>query len=144
MIRSGAKRHVQLRRPGAGQFGEVHLPEDERAQLVERVAGSVSFQRSPQLRKLFLYLCQIAGKSSGPGVSEHQIGIVDGHRTVALAISPFIRRSVVDSNNYNHTSMIRTIQEIFRVPPRTRFLKSARPMTSMFTAQAESDALQTP
>jgi len=60
---------------GAGQFGEVHLPEAERAQLVERIAGSVSFQRSPRLRELFLYLCQIAGKSGSPGVSEHQIGI---------------------------------------------------------------------
>jgi hypothetical protein len=62
---------------------------------------------------------------------------VDGHRTVALAIGPFIRRNAVDSNNYNHTSMIRTIQDIFRIPPRTRFLKSARPMTSVFTAQAD-------
>src|SRR5206468_9641881 len=57
---------------------------------------------------------------------------VDGHRTVALAIGPFIRRNAVDSNNYNHTSMIRTIQEIFRIPQRTRFLKAARSMTSLF------------
>ncbi len=63
---------------------------------------------------------------------------VDGHRTVALAIGPFIRRGVVDSNHYTHTSMVRTIQEIFRIPPRTRFLKSARAMTSMFTAQADT------
>lgn len=62
---------------------------------------------------------------------------VDGHRTVALAISPFIRRGVVDSNNYNHSSMIRTIQEIFRIPAKTRFLESARPMTSIFTAQTD-------
>src|SRR5439155_7144377 len=62
---------------------------------------------------------------------------VDGHRTVALAIGPFIRRNAVDSNNYNHTSMIRTIQEIFRIPPRTRFLRSARSMTSVFTAQTD-------
>ena len=33
--------------------------------------------------------------------------------------------------------MIRTIQEIFRITPRTRFLKSARPMTSVFTAHAD-------
>ena len=62
---------------------------------------------------------------------------VDGHRTVALAIGPNIRRGVVDSNNYNHTSMIRTIQEIFQIPSRTRFLKAARPMTSVFTADAD-------
>ncbi|MGD0777686.1 MAG: bifunctional YncE family protein/alkaline phosphatase family protein, partial [Candidatus Solibacter sp.] len=59
---------------------------------------------------------------------------VDGHRTVALAIGPHIRRGVVDSNHYNQASMIRTIQEIFHIPPRTRFLRSARAMTSVFTA----------
>jgi YVTN family beta-propeller protein len=58
---------------------------------------------------------------------------VDGHRTVALAIGPRIRRGVVDSNNYNQLSMVRTIQEIFRIPPRTRYLNSARPMSSVFT-----------
>jgi YVTN family beta-propeller protein len=62
---------------------------------------------------------------------------VDGHRTLALAISPFIRRGVVDSNNYNHLSLVRTIQEIFRIEPRTRFVKAARPMTSIFTATAD-------
>jgi hypothetical protein len=61
---------------------------------------------------------------------------VDGHRTLALAIGPFIRRNAVDSNNYNQTSLIRTIQEVFRIPARTRFLKAARPMTSIFTARA--------
>jgi YVTN family beta-propeller protein len=59
---------------------------------------------------------------------------VDGHRTVALAIGPHIRRGVVDSNNYNHLSMVRTIQDIFRIPPQTRYAVAARPMTSLFTA----------
>jgi YVTN family beta-propeller protein len=62
---------------------------------------------------------------------------VDGHRTVALAIGPYIRRGVVDSNHYNHISMVRTIQEVFRIPARTRFLKAARPMTSVFTTEAD-------
>jgi YVTN family beta-propeller protein len=63
---------------------------------------------------------------------------VDGHRTVALAIGPHIRRGAVDSNHYNHTSMVRTIQEIFGIPPRTKFLKAARSMTSVFTTQADN------
>jgi hypothetical protein len=63
---------------------------------------------------------------------------VDGHRTLALAIGPFIRRGIVDSNNYNHLSMVRTIQDIFRIPPRTRFAEAARPMTSLFTATADA------
>jgi hypothetical protein len=65
---------------------------------------------------------------------------VDGHRTVALAIGPNVRRGAVDSNHYNHTSMVRTIQEIFGIPPRTKFLKNARGMTSLFTAQADKSA----
>jgi hypothetical protein len=32
--------------------------------------------------------------------------------------------------------MIRTIQDIFEIPSRTRFLKSARAMTSLFQAEA--------
>jgi YVTN family beta-propeller protein len=62
---------------------------------------------------------------------------VDGRRTVALAIGPYVRRGAVDSNNYNHSSLVRTIQTIFGIPARTRALQSARPMTSMFTAEAD-------
>lgn len=62
---------------------------------------------------------------------------VDGHRTVALAIGPYVRRAAVDSNYYTHVSMVRTIQEIYRIPPRTRFAKAARAMTSIFTTQPD-------
>ena len=62
---------------------------------------------------------------------------VDGHRTIGLAIGPHVRRDAVDSNHYNHTSMIRTIQEIFRIPQRTRALEAARAMTSIFTDKAD-------
>ncbi|MEO7143222.1 MAG: bifunctional YncE family protein/alkaline phosphatase family protein [Bryobacteraceae bacterium] len=68
---------------------------------------------------------------------------VDGRRTVALAIGPNIRRGAVDSNHYNHTSMVRTIQEIFQIPARTRFLASARAMNSMFTPQADTSSYKT-
>ncbi len=67
---------------------------------------------------------------------------VDGHRTVALAIGPHVRRNVVDSNHYNHESMVRTIQEIFRIPPRTRYLAAARAMTSIFTPEADTHPYQ--
>lgn len=62
---------------------------------------------------------------------------VDGHRTIALAIGPHVRREALDSNHYNHASMVRTIQDIFRIPPRTRYLASARAMNSVFTPQAD-------
>ncbi len=74
--------------------------------------------------------------------AQNGVDHVDGHRTVALAIGPHVRRAEVDSNHYNHTSMVRTIQEIFRIPPRTRFLKSARAMTSIFTRDADTAPYQ--
>ncbi len=67
---------------------------------------------------------------------------VDGHRTVALAIGPHIRRHAVDSNYYTQLSMVRTMQELFGIAPRTRFLAEARAMNSIFTAQADATAYQ--
>lgn len=61
---------------------------------------------------------------------------IDGHRTIALAIGPNIRRGVVDSNHYNQISMVKTIQELFQIPPRTVFLQNSRSMTSVFTPQS--------
>ncbi len=67
---------------------------------------------------------------------------VDGHRTMALAIGPYVRRKAVDSNNYNHVSMVRTIQTLFRIPARTRYLAAARPMTSVFTTERDTAPYQ--
>jgi len=61
---------------------------------------------------------------------------VDGRRTICLAIGPHIRRGVVDSNHYNHSSLIRTIQSIYRVQPQVRYAASARSMNTLFTTQA--------
>ncbi len=55
--------------------------------------------------------------------AQNGVDHVDGHRTIALAIGPHVRRGVVDSNHYNHTGLIRTIQEIYRIPARTRALR---------------------
>jgi YVTN family beta-propeller protein len=66
---------------------------------------------------------------------------VDGHRTVALAIGPHVRKGV-DSNFYDHSSMIRTIQDVFRIAPQTRFVAAARAMTSVFTPTADTTPYQ--
>ena len=58
---------------------------------------------------------------------------IDGHRTVALVVSPYTRRKVVDSTNYNQTSMVRTIELILGLPPMNQIDASATPMTSCFT-----------
>ena len=57
---------------------------------------------------------------------------IDGHRTVALVLSPYTGRHVVDSTNYNQTSMVRTIELILGLPPMNQFDASATPMASCF------------
>jgi YVTN family beta-propeller protein len=52
-----------------------------------------------------------------------QAGIdhVDGHRTVALAISPYTRRGAVDSTYYSHLSMVKTIERMLGLPTMSIF-----------------------
>ncbi len=69
--------------------------------------------------------------------AQNGVDHVDGHRTVALAIGPHIRRAAVDSNHYTQLSMVRTIQEIFEISAQTRYLKSARAMNSIFTVEPD-------
>lgn len=57
---------------------------------------------------------------------------IDGHRTVAMAISPYTRRHALDSTQYNQTSMVRTIELILGLPPMTQLDSSATPMASCF------------
>ena len=57
---------------------------------------------------------------------------VDGHRTVALCISPYTRRHVVDSTQYNQTGMVKTIEMILGLPPMNQIDLSATPMRNCF------------
>jgi YVTN family beta-propeller protein len=65
---------------------------------------------------------------------------IDGHRTVALVVSPYTRRNVVDSTNYNQTSMVRTIELILGLPPMNQIDASATPMNSCFMEKADMTA----
>lgn len=62
---------------------------------------------------------------------------VDAHRSVALAISPYVRRNYVDSTMYSTSSMLRTMELILGVEPMTQFDAAALPMYNSF--QAEPD-----
>ena len=65
---------------------------------------------------------------------------VDAHRTVALAISPFIKRHTVDSTMYSTSSMLRTMELILGLEPMSQFDAAARPMFAAFAAQADQTA----
>jgi phospholipase C len=73
---------------------------------------------------------------------DSQAGVdhVDGHRTVALAIGPMVKRATVDSHFYTQLSMIRTIQALLGIEPGTRFQQNAQAMDSVFTHSADLSA----
>jgi YVTN family beta-propeller protein len=65
---------------------------------------------------------------------------IDGHRTVAMVISPYTRRRAVDSTNYNQTSMVRTIELLLGLPPMNQLDSSATPMASCFIDEPDLTA----
>ena len=69
---------------------------------------------------------------------------VDAHRTVALAISPYIKRHAVDSTMYSTSSMLRTMELILGLEPMSQFDAAARPMFASFTRAARFHALRPP
>ncbi len=62
---------------------------------------------------------------------------VDAHRTVALAISPYIKKHSVDSTLYSTSSMLRTMELILGLNPMSQFDASARPMFAAFANQPD-------
>jgi hypothetical protein len=57
---------------------------------------------------------------------------VDSPRTLAFCISPYTRRGVVDSTQYNQTGMLRTMELIFGLAPMNQLTMASNPMTPCF------------
>jgi DNA-binding beta-propeller fold protein YncE len=57
---------------------------------------------------------------------------VDAHRSVALVISPFSRRRVVDSTMYTTSGILRTMELILGVPPMSQYDAAATPTYNAF------------
>jgi YVTN family beta-propeller protein len=62
---------------------------------------------------------------------------VDARRTVALAISPYIKRATVDSTQYSTSSMIRTMELLLGLPPMSQFDAAATPMYASFGTEKD-------
>ena len=58
---------------------------------------------------------------------------VDAHRTIAYAISPYVKRRAVDSTMYSTSSMLRTMELILGLKPMSQFDALAIPMFASFT-----------
>lgn len=62
---------------------------------------------------------------------------VSGYRTTAYVVSPYARRGVTVSTNYNTTSVLRTIEQILGMKPMNLFDASATPMFDCFSDNAD-------
>ena len=62
---------------------------------------------------------------------------VDSHRTAGLVISPYVKRSVVDSTMYSTVSMLRTVELLLGLPPMTQHDAAAPPMVNSFMAKPD-------
>jgi len=62
---------------------------------------------------------------------------VSGYRTTAYVISPYTKRHAVVSANYNHTSLLRTVELILGLPPMNQMDATATPMFECFTSRPD-------
>ncbi len=65
--------------------------------------------------------------------AQNGVDHVDGHRTTALAISPYIKRGHIDSTFYSNQSMVKTIELILGLPTMSLFDLIANEMRESFT-----------
>lgn len=69
--------------------------------------------------------------------AQNGVDHIDGHRTVALAISPYSRRGTVDSTFYVQPSMVKTIELMLGLPAMSIFDLVATDMRASFTDVAD-------
>ncbi len=69
--------------------------------------------------------------------AQNGVDHVDGHRTVALAISPYTKRGHVDSTFYSNQSMVKTIELMLGLPTMSLFDLIAHDMRESFTDRPE-------
>ncbi len=67
--------------------------------------------------------------------AQNGVDHVDGHRTIALAVSPYTRRGSVDSTFYSTQSMIKTIELILGLPTMSLFDLIAEDMRASFQSE---------
>jgi len=64
--------------------------------------------------------------------AQNGVDHIDGHRTVALAISPYTRRGTVDSTFYSQPSMVKTVELMLGLPSMSIFDLVATDMRASF------------
>jgi YVTN family beta-propeller protein len=69
--------------------------------------------------------------------AQNGVDHVDGHRTVALAVGPYIKRGAVDSTFYSNPGMLKTIELILGLPTMSLFDLIAADMRASFTEKPD-------
>ena len=69
--------------------------------------------------------------------AQNGVDHVDGHRTIALAVSPYTKGGRVDSTFYSNQSMLKTIELILGLPTLSLFDLIANDMRAGFTDQPD-------
>jgi hypothetical protein len=67
---------------------------------------------------------------------------VDAHRSVALVISPYVKRHSVNHTMYSTSGMLRTLELILGLPPMSQYDAAATPMWNCFGTVADTAAYQ--
>jgi hypothetical protein len=70
--------------------------------------------------------------------AQNGVDHVDGHRTVALAVSPYIKRGSIDSTFYSTQSMVKTIELMLGLPTLSLFDLIANDMRAAFHITPDS------
>ena len=74
--------------------------------------------------------------------AQNGVDHVAGHRTVAMLISPWVKRKTVDSRFYTTINLYRTIEQILGLPPQNQFDLAAEPMFACFAGKPDATAYQ--
>jgi Phosphoesterase family len=69
--------------------------------------------------------------------SQDGLDHVDGHRTVGMAISPYVRHGRVNSDFFSIVNVYRTIEQILGLAPLNQFDSAAQPMFTVFTSKPD-------
>ena len=69
--------------------------------------------------------------------AQNGVDHVDGHRTVALAMSPYVRRGIVDHTFYNQPSVLKTVELMLGLPALSIFDLTATDLRASFIGPDE-------
>jgi hypothetical protein len=129
----GLPQFIVLRLPNDHTYGTVRGKPTPTAMVADndlalgRVVEAISHSKFWKETAIFVV------QDDAQNGSDH----VDAHRTVALVISPFTKKSHVDSNMYSTASMLRSMELILGLKPMSQFDAAALPMYASFQAMPD-------